>query len=527
MRYFNTSGVCIPEEHYMVDLTSRLTQIKVMVDKGDYFTINRGRQYGKTTTLRELQKRLKAEYVCIRISFEGIGQRGFETEEAFCRTFMRLIRNALKISSVADDAAYIASWVDETVSDFVALSDHISNQCEDRKLVLMIDEVDRSSNYGVFVVFLGMLRDKYLNRKDAPYYTFHSVILAGLHDIKNLKAKMIEQGKYTPHAGESTTYNSPWNIAADYEVDMSFNPDDIGSMLTEYKEEHPAIAMDTAAIAQEIYAYAGGYPFLVSRLCQLVDEKLHQDWSLNGVQKAAQMVLSEQNTLFDDMIKNLEAYPDLYQFIYELLIVGEKKLNSIDDPVVNRALMFCFLKRLDDNQVIIHNRIFEIRISKYLITKESREKKERRVTGILKQDVVKDGRFDMELCLKKFARHYRELFNESDIAFLERQGKMLFLSYISPLLNGDGFYHFESQLSDLRRMDIVVDYNHEQFIIELKLWHGEAGHRAAYEQLAGYLRTKGAERGYLLTFDLRKSGNREPCEEWVNHDGMRIFDVVL
>jgi hypothetical protein len=76
-------------------------------------------------------------------------------------------------------------------------------------------------------------------------------------------------------------------------------------------------------------------------------------------------------------------------------------------------------------------------------------------------------------------------------------------------------------------MDIVVSYNREQFIIELKLWHGEAGHEAAYEQLAGYLRSMGAERGYLVTFDLRKSANREPREEWVNEGDTRIFDVVL
>jgi hypothetical protein len=138
-----------------------------------------------------------------------------------------------------------------------------------------------------------------------------------------------------------------------------------------------------------------------------------------------------------------------------------------------------------------------------------------------------DGRFDMELCLRKFAKHYRDLFNESDLAFLERQGKMLFLSYIAPLLNGDGFYHIESQLSDLRRMDIVIDYNHEQFIVELKLWHGEAGHDAAYEQLAGYLRSKGVARGYLVTFDLRKSANRDPREVWVDKGDTRIFDVVL
>ena len=48
VKVFNTTGLCVPEKHYMVDLTERLVQIKAMVDAGKYFTINRARQYGKT-----------------------------------------------------------------------------------------------------------------------------------------------------------------------------------------------------------------------------------------------------------------------------------------------------------------------------------------------------------------------------------------------------------------------------------------------------------------------------------------------
>lgn len=50
-KFFNVSGDCKPGLHYMVDLSSRLQKIKSMVDSGQYFTINRARQYGKTTTL--------------------------------------------------------------------------------------------------------------------------------------------------------------------------------------------------------------------------------------------------------------------------------------------------------------------------------------------------------------------------------------------------------------------------------------------------------------------------------------------
>ena len=47
-RTFNITADCKPSLHYMVDLSGRLEQIKKMVDAGQYFTINRARQYGKS-----------------------------------------------------------------------------------------------------------------------------------------------------------------------------------------------------------------------------------------------------------------------------------------------------------------------------------------------------------------------------------------------------------------------------------------------------------------------------------------------
>ena len=55
---FNTTGLCVPEKYYMVDLIDRLARIKTMVDDGKNFVINRARQYGKTTTLFALSRSL-------------------------------------------------------------------------------------------------------------------------------------------------------------------------------------------------------------------------------------------------------------------------------------------------------------------------------------------------------------------------------------------------------------------------------------------------------------------------------------
>ncbi len=42
-KYFNITGSCYPTKHYIVDLTERLDKIKALIDRGEYFVINRAR----------------------------------------------------------------------------------------------------------------------------------------------------------------------------------------------------------------------------------------------------------------------------------------------------------------------------------------------------------------------------------------------------------------------------------------------------------------------------------------------------
>jgi hypothetical protein len=53
MKDFNITGSCFEAQHYMIDISEKIAAIKPLVDKGLYFTINRARQYGKTTTINE------------------------------------------------------------------------------------------------------------------------------------------------------------------------------------------------------------------------------------------------------------------------------------------------------------------------------------------------------------------------------------------------------------------------------------------------------------------------------------------
>lgn len=75
-KVFNVTGPCIPKKHYMANLAEQIGQIRKMVDAGAYFTINRARQYGKTTTLAALELGLAKEYLVISLDFQDLGDRG-------------------------------------------------------------------------------------------------------------------------------------------------------------------------------------------------------------------------------------------------------------------------------------------------------------------------------------------------------------------------------------------------------------------------------------------------------------------
>jgi len=378
MKEFNVTGNCVPDLHYMVDMSDKIEQIVKMVNKRQYFTINRARQYGKTTILGLLEKTLQTHYRVARISFENLDEEDFATAGDFCETFIDLVAAALETTGIDKDK--LKEWQNSTPDRFSKLSKCITNLCEGDKVVLIIDEVDRTSNNRVFLKFLSTLRSKYLARNEGKDTTFHSVILAGVTDIKNLKLMMTVAGNYTPRENEGKN-NSPWNIAADFDVDLSFSPAGIATMLQQYEADHQT-GMDIMELSQEIYCYTSGYPFLVSRICQCIDGKLGKDWTPCGVQAAVKILLTEKNTLFDDISKNLENYEQLREFTRSILISGERKKFTRLDVCVDFGVMFGYFKNVD-NAVAIANRIFEMVMTDYFILRDGRTQKQ--VTGILKE----------------------------------------------------------------------------------------------------------------------------------------------
>ncbi|MBQ9396745.1 MAG: AAA-like domain-containing protein [Proteobacteria bacterium] len=357
MKRFNVTGTCYPDEHYMVDISERLEIIAQMIKRGDYFCINAGRQYGKTTTLYALKKKLEAEYCVFSLSFEGLADSAFESIEKLGSDFLWLMSRCVRFRTVNllnDDLKELLLQLSkqETISAR-EFSDALSemNAISAAPIVLIIDEVEQAGNYSAFIKFLGILRDMYLKRKETP--TFQSVILAGVYDIKNLKLKIRPESEHQ--------YNSPWNIAARFDVDMSLPVEGIEGMIAEYKNDHVGVpevdGMKPHDMAQLIYDYTSGYPFLVSRLCQILDERKLR-WDKDGFLFAEKELLHERNTLFDDMVKKLNDFPEMRQMFKEILLNGRMFAFNQLEKYIQIASLFNFIKE-DDKNVKISNRIFE------------------------------------------------------------------------------------------------------------------------------------------------------------------------
>lgn len=248
---------------------------------------------------------------------------------------------------------------------------------------------------------------------------------------------------------------------------MSFSKKDIAGMLKEYEEDYHT-GMDIDKMAGLLHEYTSGYPFLVSRLCQLMDENVGAGsgdvrrkaaWTREGFFEALRMILTEKNTLFESLIGKLYDYPELSRMLRAMLFAG---------------------------------RTFS---------------------------------YNVERILEKFVVHFNDIYGNCNEKFLEEEGRKYFLLYLRPIINGEGNYYVESRTRELRRTDVIVDYHGEQFIIEMKIWHGEGYNRKGEQQPAAYLEEYHADRGCLLSFNFNKK-KRIGVRDYVI-EGKKIVEATV
>ena len=200
MKYFNTTGPCRPEIHYILPTANRLPEMRRLIDQKLYFVIHAPRQVGKTTMMLQLAQALREEgrFNAVVISVEA--GRAFPDDVG------------------AAELAILDSWRTGTASLPAELQPppwpqaqpggRISHALQawtlasPRPLVVFIDEIDALQNNPLLSV-LSQLRAGFQQR---PKLFPWSLALIGMRDVRDYKIK----------SGGSDRLNtsSPFNIKA-------------------------------------------------------------------------------------------------------------------------------------------------------------------------------------------------------------------------------------------------------------------------------------------------------------------------
>ena len=276
-------------------------------------------------------------------------------------------------------------------------------------------------------------------------------------------------------------------------------------MLDEYENDHHT-GMDTEKMAQEIYDYTSGYPFLVSRICQIIDTELDM-WTISGVSEAVKRILQEKNTLFDSLMGKVYDNKPLSDILQTILFSGERVAYSLYNVPMMDGEMYGFLTN-KDGAAVISNRVFEVMLYNYYLSLNELKNSPISISGSeSKEMLIENGRLNMDKLLERYVTVFDDIYEGKADTFSEEEGRRRFLLFIRPIINGTGNYYVESRTRNNERMDIVIDYLGERFVVELKIWRGEVYHEKGEQQLANYLDYYHLDKGYMLTYSFNKNKN--------------------
>ena len=99
----------------------------------------------------------------------------------------------------------------------------------------------------------------------------------------------------------------------------------------------------------------------------------------------------------------------------------------------------------------------------------------------------------------------KQVYGDRDEKFLEADGRRYFMLFLKPIINGTGNYYIEARTRNDEQTDMIIDYLGQQYIIEMKIWHGNAYNERGEKQLSDYLEYYHVDKGYMLSFNFNKN----------------------
>lgn len=254
-RRFNVTGPCVPGRDFMVDLSARLKRPLTALRRGESLLLVRARQTGKTTLLREMTAALRRENFAVALCSLQVAED--QSLLGLYRTIESAVRQAYPLPSLPKwtptepQSLSFCTWVGEAQR-------HIG-----RPLILILDEYDAPPRKLVTSLLRSFRSALSLQDEGRPFV--HALCLCGKTHVRDLRDEL------RPPGDESRGTGSLWNVAVPIHIG-ALSRSELDTLLDEYTQDS-GVRWSREARA-ELYAQTRGQPWLVSRICYLLDDQL-------------------------------------------------------------------------------------------------------------------------------------------------------------------------------------------------------------------------------------------------------------
>ncbi|TMQ03184.1 MAG: ATP-binding protein [Deltaproteobacteria bacterium] len=492
-RSFNTTGPCIPGEHYMLPPERRLGRVQQLIDQHKYFTMHAGRQTGKTTSLMWLKRHLNASgrWRALWVDLETAREQ--PDLAAALPIVLENIDRTLRLQHpnlARPEAAEIEAVLGEPAN---ALLEYLARLCalDERPVVLLLDEADGLVGPAMVSV-LTQLRAGYIARSEAPFPA--SVALVGQRQVRDY---VLSADDRRALSWLGTT--SPFNVTAEATTLSPFTEAEVHELLAQH-------TMDTRqrfepAAMHRIWELALGHPWLTNALAAQITDLDVRDRSVaitvDHVDAAKETLILERRSHIDSLIARLRE-PRVRRILEPMLAGTRLPADLLDDDL--SYTLGLGLVRVERGELQIANPIYREVIPRALTWSQQIS-----LHQPTEWYVRPDGTLDMIKLMAAWQAFWREDGHLAADGFNYREAgpHLMVMAFLQRIVNGGGRVEREYGLGR-GALDLMIFWKTERHAIEVKLRRDTETEAKALDQMAGYLERAGLDDGWLLLFDLRK-----------------------
>ena len=530
MRRFGTQGPVNPQEHYVVSRTEEIADYIDRVEQGKYVVLFAPRQTGKTTFFQDALAALVAgsasveqaiDYFPIQLNFDVCKNLTLSTFYEYLYERMRE-----EIETVFQGRGCVPS---EALREFLAgttLTNHLSMLTffkrftrfldadhAGQQVVLVIDEFDGIPQVALSD-FLHTLRHIYISGKPrCP----HSVGIIGV--------KSIAQLNYDRSI-------SPFKIQDEFHL-PNFTLEQVQELLGQYTGEVGQPFMPEVIVS--IHKQTAGQPVLVNRFAQILTEELDipksEPITMVHFSKAHAQLLEEDNVNFTHLLTNIQKDPRFESLLMRIMARDESVDFNLRSDIISELATYGVIARGADGMCEIVNPIYL-----YCILQAFKPV----VNGLEDEYLHEDSREGFldyltpvgQINMGSLLDNFRDFIARAGFKILqvpdtpqESVGRHLLLAYLDQFVKVIGGFMYIEVQTGRGRMDLIIIYNQQKYIIETKIWRGDRRYQAGKKQLAAYLKSEEVVGGYYIVFDHREEP--EPRVETETIDGLTIRSYII